>query len=333
MLTLIQKHFRWPLALLVALALASPAHAWNDTGHRLIASIAWADLSPAARTRFTDILKQHPRYKQDLLADLPDGMSPAQTDAYAFGIAATWPDVVRAFANPMHAAYNHPNWHYIDIPYSVAGQLAKFPPPNPDTPPGPQNALEAIAFNIAAFKNPANSPKDQAIALCWILHLYGDIHQPLHAVELFSPQFPSGDQGGNSIQVIRTPPYADTQINLHALWDQLPGVYKDARDIDDLAAGLRIDPRYTRTALKDALAVTDPTAWAKESHDLAITSAYLNGQLPGIAPSTQPATTAPADAHPLPPGYLEQAEQTAMLRVVLAGYRTADFLNALSDNK
>jgi len=313
--------------LALALALPRPALAWNDTGHRLIAEIAWAEMTPAARARFAEMLRQHPRYQEDLLADVPDGMAGADRDRYAFGLAAAWPDTVRSLANPMHAAFSHPGWHYIDIPYCLGGQAASFPPA--DMNPGPKNLLEALALNMAMIKDATAAGRDRAVALCWVLHLCGDVHQPLHAVEMFSPRFPKGDQGGNAIIVLRNPPYPDSQINLHALWDQLPGLYKDEGAIRDLALGLLSDPRYGRGALKDLLAVTDPAAWAKESHDLAVKVAYENGELPGIVDAPAAGEAAQQQVPGLTAAYLKLAEETAMERVVVAGYRTADLLNGM----
>jgi hypothetical protein len=237
--------------------------------------------------------------------------------------------LVRSFSNPMHVTFNHPAWHYIDIPYVIGGQAVILPP---DQGPPPHNAVEALAFCAGELKDPAAADKDKAIALCWVLHLCGDIHQPLHGVELFSPQYPNGDQGGNAELVLRQPPYPDSQTKLHALWDQLPGPYKSEEVCRDLASGLRSDPRYSRAALKDKLAVTDFAAWAQESHDLAIKYAYLDGQLQSAAssgPTTQPTEQIPG----LPPGYMAQAEDVAMARIILAGYRTADLLNGIMDQK
>jgi hypothetical protein len=39
-------------------------------------------------------------------------------------------------------------------------------------------------------------PANRGIALSWLFHLIGDIHQPLHAVQLFSREYPHGDRGG-----------------------------------------------------------------------------------------------------------------------------------------
>jgi S1/P1 Nuclease len=320
------------VAAVVILTASSRAFAWIDTGHRIVSLVAWADLTPAAKSAISQILQQHPRYKQDLLNGLPDGADQPETDRFAFEIASTWPDLVRSYSNPMHAAYNHPNWHYIDIPYCLGGVT---PHVDPDTRPGPHNVIEALTKNTADLRSPGVAAKDKAIALCWVLHLCGDIHQPLHCVSLFSPQFPNGDQGGNALFILRDPPYPDSRMKLHLLWDELPGQYKNEEVMADFAAGLRLDPRYSRTALKDAIAVTDFATWANESHDLAIHYAYRNGTL---AFSTgQQESLATGDDQPLPPGlppgYLKEAEDVAMTRVVLAGYRMADLLNSIFDSK
>jgi len=311
--------------LLLPLTLSSTAFAWLSTGHRIIAIIAWDDLSPTARTEISAILKAHPRYKEDLLGGIADDASPQATDLYAFESAATWPDMVRSFSNPMHFAYNHPAWHFIDIPYCVDGQKV---PPTPPGPPGPQNILDALNACVAEMKNPKATDTDKSIAICWILHLCGDIAQPLHCCNMYSPQFPSGDKGGNSLIVLRDPPYTDSQANLHFIWDSLPGDFED-RDIEYyIAEGLRNDPRYSRQKLKSLVAITDFTAWANESHALAIKYAYLNGQLSVI--NTPPADADAGNQIPgLPPGYLKTAEQIGDQRLILAGYRTADLLNSL----
>ncbi len=87
------------LALIFALLPASAAHAWIEAGHKIIGILVWDQLTPEAQAKATAILKQHPRYKEDLLENLPDGLTPEETDKYAFATAATWPDIVRAQGN------------------------------------------------------------------------------------------------------------------------------------------------------------------------------------------------------------------------------------------
>lgn len=350
-------------AWLVAILLPTSASwGWIDTGHKIIAQMTWEELTPAARAKITALLKQHPRYEKDLLARLPEGADESATALHAFMVASTWPDLVRAQAHPMHYVAHHPDWHYIDIPYAVGGQPipadgpaktqpgskaeakpeveGKSGPAIPTTQPAaavaaagaghtvPHDVVEALTKNAADLREPGGAPADRAVALCWVLHLAGDIHQPLHACILFSPQFPKGDQGGNAILVLREPPYLNSQMNLHLLWDKLPGDYKDEHFDGYLAAGLRADPRFSRQRMKQALAVKDFNTWAQESHELAVKYAYLNGELKGALahpPRTQPKEPIPG----LPPGYLENAEEVAARQVVLAAYRTADLLNDL----
>jgi hypothetical protein len=57
-------------------------------------------------------------------------------------------------------------------------------------------ALEALALNFGMLSNPESSPKERALALCWVLHIVGDIHQPLHVSDLFSKDYPAGNSGG-----------------------------------------------------------------------------------------------------------------------------------------
>jgi hypothetical protein len=301
---------------------------WIATGHIVVAMVAWEDMTPKTRAAVIELLKQHPRYEKDLLQDLPDGSTAQETERYAFARAATWPDLVRLQDNPMHATHNHPAWHYIDIPF--ANGVAE-PATASEQGPGPHDAVEALAKCSADMKDASVSPGERAVAVCWVEHLVGDIHQPLHAASMYSPDHPDGDKGGNDDEVLRDPPYPNSRMNLHLIWDSLPGQFQSQMMDRYEAVGLRADPKFSREQMKPLLAVTDFMAWAKESHQLAVEDAYLNGKL-----ETSVATRGarPANAGPvpgLPEGYLEKAEAVAMHQVVLAGYRLADLLNATFD--
>ncbi len=319
---------RCALTLLAAILLISaPAFGWIDTGHEIIASIAYDELTPAARSAANDLLKQHPRYEKDLLPGKPDGFD---ENRYAFMIAATWPDIVRSQTHPMHFVANHPAWHYIDIPIVQPGFAAPASQPAANSPPtDPTNVVEALDKVTAQVHDPAVAPGDRAIALCWILHLVGDIHQPLHATTHFSPQYPEGDRGGNLAMVLRTPNQWYSQINLHLLWDEMLGTYRAPEMIGYVASGLRGDPRFARDKLPE-LKAHDFAGWARESHDLAVTAVYLNGQL---QTANQNAVRADHDRQvkipPLPADYCAKGEEVASRRAILAGYRIADLLNSL----
>jgi hypothetical protein len=58
------------------------------------------------------------------------------------------------------------------------------------------NILTELAENESMVKND-NDPQRKAIALAWLFHLVGDIHQPLHTAQLFNADYPQGDRDGN----------------------------------------------------------------------------------------------------------------------------------------
>ena len=80
----------------------------------------------------------------------------------------------------------------------------------------PVNILTALAENESVVKN-GNDPERKAIALAWLFHLVGDIHQPLHTAQLFTTDYPKGDRGGNEICV--RVKEAEQPMDLHRFWD------------------------------------------------------------------------------------------------------------------
>jgi hypothetical protein len=331
-------------AAVVSLA-PSPGWAWIDTGHKVVALVAWEDLTPATRAAVSAALKAHPRYEKDLLSggslepvppEVTAGMTPEELDRRAFAAAAVWPDLIKNQGHPMRTQYSHSNWHFIDIPFVVPStQPAEPPDAAGDDRPGPHNIVEALTVCTAELRNPATPAAQRAIDVCWIVHLVGDIHQPLHACTEYSAQFPKGDAGGNNEVVLRDGRYPDTRAKLHLIWDSLPGDFA-SDDLDRFEAmGLRADPHYARAAFGVRLsAPPDFMAWAKESHQLAVTDAYLDGKLrtATVLPGRGAARTS-GDVPGLPQVARRQAEHVAMSQVTLAGYRLADLLNGIFDAK
>ena len=75
----------------------------------------------------------------------------------------------------------------------------------------------------AVMRDPAASNADKAIAIAWILHLSGDIHQPLHTSARVTDTEPKGDQGGNLFLLTPEGTPRDKQVNLHWFWDSIVG--------------------------------------------------------------------------------------------------------------
>lgn len=308
------------LSLVLLAGSPPPAMPWNNSGHRIVSLLAWSRLGEATRAEITQLLAQHPRFQQDLQLDLPPGSSDADAARLAFTLAANWPDTVRNVAHPMHRTANHPQWHYIDMPYTVGEGVVAAPAKPPEK--GPQDILEAIQKNLGDLGNRELPASERAIALCWVVHLIEDVHQPLHACTLYSAQFPNGDAGGTRFLVTRDLADANSRTNLHALWDSLLGNYQLPEWERCVADGLAALPVFTPEDLAAKCAVRDIRVWAEESHRLAIESAYRNGTLTGAVTGSDDAAPPP----PLPKGYLADAERVAMRRAVLAAHRLADVL-------
>ncbi len=311
------KKFIFTFLFAIALLFAKPVFAWNSTGHELIAFITWSQLTPESKGKITALLQQHPDYQRTFTREsTPEG---SMRDEQAFVIAATWPDLIRSQTFGKSAIYSRPSWHFVDLPFVIEG----VPPPafpNLRWVPGtePQNAIQAMKKNIADLKDANLAASDRAIALCWLEHLVGDIHQPLHATSMFSRTYPQGDRGGNG----RFLNAEGLALNLHSLWDGMLGGFMEIGAVKEIANKLEVD--HPAKEFVKQLAVTDMDEWAQESFEQAKKSVYLDGNLQ-TAPDANSARPPPA----VPPGYMDASRQLASLDATLAGYRLAAMLNEI----
>ncbi len=311
------RHALAALATFHIVFLCTPARAWNGTGHEVVALIAWDQLSPAQRSACGQILRGHPRFQKDLMQFAKPGEDPAE---HAFREAAAWPDAVRTPTNPLSRDEHHAEWHYIDYPYDLDGKGGPRPAEKWDGHAAPTDLLQALQMVTAQLRDPATPAPRRAIDLCWVLHLVGDAHQPLHAVAEYSDAYPTGDRGGNLIHVA-TADNPDT--NLHAVWDGIEGRSFDAAVIRKLAD--RIEKAHPRTSAD--VAATDPIVWARESFEIAKHDVYLDGKIVGA--TKEQSAKARDGAPPLPAGYERRAHEVADDRIALAGYRLADLLKSI----
>jgi hypothetical protein len=114
--------------------------------------------------------------------------------------------------------------------------------------PDPVNILTAMAENETVVKKESD-PERKAIAFAWLFHLVGDIHQPLHTVQLFTADYPKGDRGGNQICVRVT--QTGQPMNLHRFWD---GVITSSQNLTRLrneATRLRNRQDFQRSQLTE----------------------------------------------------------------------------------
>ncbi len=168
---------RFPIlaaALATAAILPSPALAWGKTGHRVVAAIADTQLSGLARAHIREILG----------------------GAESLDEAANWPDEMRSDPAAFWQKTATP-WHYV----TLDGITYDHAPPQGD-------ALEALTHFRAVLQDPNASLADKQLALRFVVHLVGDLHQPLHVGKCC-------DKGGNDVKVT----WFGKPTNLHAVWD------------------------------------------------------------------------------------------------------------------
>jgi len=146
---------------------------FGPTGHRIVGQIAAAHLSPQAAAAVGDLLGHQ------TLAEV-----------------ATWPDDIRSDPNFAGTA----PWHYVTI--EDGGTYAT----STKNPKG--DAVEALRRFIAVSKSSSAKKQDRVNALKWVVHLVGDLHQPLHVGR-------GKDRGGNTIEV----KWFGEKMKLHAVWD------------------------------------------------------------------------------------------------------------------
>lgn len=251
------------------------------------------------------LLKEHPEYPKWQEQIQAQGLPPDSAEMYLFALAARWADDTRG------SDFDHPVWHYINFPVVSKTDADKLSPP----PPANENILTAYTNNLAVLSS--NAPaSDKAVALCWLFHLIGDVHQPLHTTALFNAAYPQGDRGGNAIY-IRVTPEAAT-INLHSFWDGLLLGSDRFQATSNTASELR--SRFNRRALSE-LAEKRFAEWAQESFRLAVKEVYRQGTLKGGADKEH--------GEPLPTDYVTLSKPIAERRVALAAYRLADTLRAV----
>lgn len=311
------------------------AWGWGDAGHKIVASIAWHRLPAAERSRLIEWLKHHPRFQEDFLRKLPPELERsdvASEQEWLFEHASVWPDAVRDFKGELRSEYHHAPWHYINTPLFLSTQDERAMQPHlrhlnlshqrPNAAERDMNVVQVIRFIRSAELEPRLSPGERAIYLCWLIHAVGDIHQPLHATELFTPHlFPKGDNGGNGV---RTSQHQD----LHALWDTFPGGKVELNAARKRAVELLQDSRL-RADGEQAERNLDEVAWMNESYKLAAEVVYDNEVRAHLRQLEQGRHNGELPPFRLSEEYLHRGGLVARQRVVEAGFRLARVLDEM----
>jgi hypothetical protein len=152
--------------------------AWGVLGHRIVGQVADSYLTPKAKQAIQQILGSE-----------------------SIAMASNWADFIRS-----DTAYNYlaPR-HYINLPDSLNYQQLKEYL-SKDT---AADAYTELIFLVKQLKNKDLAKEKQVMYLRFLIHLVGDIHQPMHVSR-------AEDEGGNKIKVM----WFREPTNLHAVWDE-----------------------------------------------------------------------------------------------------------------
>jgi hypothetical protein len=259
--------------------------------------------------RVIALLKKHPDFPRwdKMMEKLKD----EDRDLFLFMQAARWADDARDNRVFYPPDLQFDKLHYINLPF--------LPKEQPDgvknAPPDDNNILRGFLDKRSVVTGNGKDD-DRAVALCWVFHLVGDVHQPLHTTSLFTAQFPTGDRGGTRFYILAKE--GSEPIHLHKYWDDLIIGSAGFQDVRNKATALRLRKEFAKEKLTE-LAVADFQQWAvKESFPLAKEAVYRDGKLEG-SPTKAEAPTLPAD-------YAKTVQPIAERRAVLAGYRLAAVL-------
>jgi hypothetical protein len=270
---------------LLASALPAPALAWGSEGHVLVAAIARARLSPETLAKVDAILARD-----------QDATTPSDMLSRAY-----WADVWRE-----HGHRDTALWHYADIELDnpdVDAACYGHPASALPASDGPAKAcvVDRARDFAAELGDPATTPAERILALKYVLHFVGDLHQPLHMAD-------NHDRGGNCVTISLGAPRT---LNLHGYWDSVVvgELGKDARAI---LTRLSADITPQRAA---AWARGDFASWGKETNAVAVSIAYSFPTPPRCERDMAPLE--------LPKGYDARAQLTAATQLERAGIRLA----------
>lgn len=319
------------LFLILMLLTCSQAQAWSGTGHRYSAEIAYNFLSEQTREKIFQLLAQHPRYQDDFLAAMPTAIASGtevQRQQWLLTRAANWPDIARGLPDAERQKFNRPQWHFIDgawlrdsatlqgnyyVGVSVLPDISGVAASAVTTESQAANIILALDFNARQLRE-QRSAAEQAVALCWILHLIADLHQPLHTGSLYSARlFKDGDAGGNR--------FATNSGNLHARWDGALNNENFPRTLGQLLTS--ITPEYVARLNAEA---ADWSAWMRESREILRGDAVYDQNMIALLSR---ADNGRGDLAPvmLNAAYIASMQEVSRQRLAAAGMRLALWLN------
>lgn len=221
------------IAVLAGLLLLAPSRllAWGTLGHKAIALMAERRLTPAARAQVAAILGRGVSLAD--IAKCPDDLKRKP---------------VRCASFTVNADHRSAGWHYLDIPIDAAPTASGLRAYCRNHGRDDQCSTEQIKRFLAVLKDPRAGLYQRQLALMFVVHLVGDLTQPLHNAD-------DGDAGGNA-KLVRyfATPRKRKPTNLHHVWDAM--LMKDSEV-------KKTRPEELAAFLERDLARKDPSAWTR----------------------------------------------------------------------
>jgi len=265
------------IALVIA-ALPTAALAWGREGHAIVALIARHYLTPKAAMAVDAMLA----------ADASDTLT-----APDMASRAAWADVWR------NSHRETAPWHFTDIEIDGSNTA--------DLACAHDNCLtRRLSLFEAQLSSKTTAPADRIMALKFVLHFAGDLHQPLHLAD-------NHDRGGNCVHLNG----GNARENLHHFWDT---VVVEAMGADTDAVASQLAAAITPAQLTSWRG-GDIDSWAMESHRVAEQVTYSLQSPPGCGSSQD------GPRYDLPAGYDAAAIKGARIQLQKAGVRLAVLLN------
>lgn len=261
--------------------ISSTGFAWSKQGHMVIADIAYGHLLPAKKKKL-----------DSLLATLQQGKG-----LQAMLRASTWADDLR-FKN----IKTYDRWHYIRLP--IIKDKLKFTPYVPEP-----NVLTSSIRQLKLIQDKSNTKKQKAAAIRMLIHLIGDMHQPLHTATLYDKSHPKGDLNGLKYRL------KSRYKNLHRFWDVGGGIlaYKKRKPFRRQKLIQSIEKQYP---YQEKFLQISPgqsiQLWVGESFKLAKKDAYQQKPNSKVSPE-----------------YRKLVNKDSRKQLVQAGYHLAQLLNTL----
>jgi hypothetical protein len=280
--------FRLLLAAAALLLSSSPAAAWWEYGHETVAEIAMSQVQPRTRASIAWLLKR------DTALETPT------CRVRTIEEASVWPDCIKTLGDRFSYQYN---WHYQDPEICRPFDLTPFCKDG-------NCVAKQIERNQRLLADRSLPVRDRLMALAYLVHFVGDLHQPLHGAEH------NEDQGGNKPKVRygALPPRS-----LHTIWDGLLA----ERAISSPAAGSAAILAEVPVAERPGLAAGSVEDWSRESWGLARDIVYGTAQ-------ADPCTPADPDAR-LDEATITQLVPKVRLQVARGGLRLARLLDEALD--